>query len=479
MTSNLVRRKGGFVQSKSPETSGFPSDFTWGVMLAAFCWEGAAFEDDKGASDWDMFASKPGVIAHGDRLDVACDGYHRYEEDVALMKQFGVQAHDLTIAWSRVLPDGVGSPNEKGLDFYDRFIDALLDAGVEPWVTLYHHALPLALYRRGGWLNRDVVEWFPDFATLMVERLSDRVSHWLTFELPEEVINLGYELGIEAPGNTVALPEVLQGAHNVLLSHGKAMQAIRASARQPVKAGVSTGSTVWMPASDSDADIEAAQKAMFSVPGKSTDNNVWWMDPILLGRYPEDGLELFGADAPTVQAGDMETIAQPLDFLGTGIYSGARVVASANGGYEKIPHPPGMPRSSLGWSITPEALYWGPRLLHERYGKPIVITENGMAGHDWVSLDGAVHDPLRIDSTRRYLLELERAIAGGVSVDAYFHWTWIDNFECGEGFAARYGMIHCDFETLKRTPKDSAYWYRDVVQSNGVSLHEDPAPVSA
>jgi beta-glucosidase len=448
-------------------------------MLAAFQWEGAASDDGKGASDWDMFAHRPGAIAHGDTLDVACDGYHRYEEDVALMREFGVQAHDLTVAWSRVLPEGVGTPNEQGLDFYDRLIDSLLAAGVEPWVTVYHHGLPLNLYRRGGWLNRDVAAWFADYAGLIVERLSDRVSRWLTFELPEEVITLGYELGIEAPGHKVSLPEVLQGAHNVLRSHGMAMQAIRAAAREPLTVGVSVGSTVWMPASDSDADIEAARAGMFSVREKGTDNNVWWMDPIVLGRYPDEGLELFGADAPSVHAGDMETIAQPLDFLGTGVYGGKRVRVSAETGMETIPGPPGMPRSSLGWGVTPDALYWGPRLLHDRYGLPLVITENGVASHDWVSLDGAVHDPLRIDFTCRYLLELERAIVDGADVRAYFHWTWIDNFECAEGFAARYGMIHCDFETLKRTPKDSAYWYRDVIRTNGASLHEDPGPVAA
>jgi beta-glucosidase len=462
------------VPSKSPEATRFPSDFVWGVCNAAFQWEGAALEDGKGPSDWDMFTRKPGAILGGDRLDVACDGYHRYQEDVDLMKQFGIQAHDLSIAWSRVLPEGAGKPNEKGLDFYDRFIDANLAAGVEPWVTLYHWDLPLALYRRGGWLNRDIADWFADYATLVVERLSDRVSHWVTFEEPSGVIGLGYGSGEEAPGDQLALSEVLQAAHNLLRSHGKAVQAIRASTTQSAKVGAAPGASVRMPASDSQADLEAARAAMFSHVRKDLDTNIWWSDPMFFGRYPEDGLELFAADGPSIHAGDMETIAQPLDFYGVTMYSGSRVRATANGGFEQAPHPQGSPKSSLGWSVQPDALYWGPRLLHERYGVPIVIAENGMSGHDWVSLDGAVHDPLRIDFMRRSLLQLERAIDDGVPVEGYFHWTWMDNFECAEGFRARFGLVHCDFETLKRTPKDSASWYRDVIRTNGASLHADP-----
>jgi beta-glucosidase len=394
------------------------------------------------------------------------------------MKEFGIQAHDLSIAWSRVLPEGVGKPNEKGLDFYDRLIDALLGAGVEPWVTLFHWDLPLALYRRGAWLNRDIADWFADYATLMVERLSDRVSHWVTFEEPESIIWHGYGVGGDsgdAPGDKLALAEVVRAGHNLLRAHGTAVQGIRACTRQPAKIGAAAGASVRMPASESQDDLEAARTALFSMSRKDLDHNVWWSDPMFLGRYPEDGLKLFGDDGPSVEAGDMETIAQPLDFYGVSIYSGQRVEASANGGFETIPHAPGTPRSSIGWTIVPEALYWGPRLLHERYGKPIVITENGMSSHDWVTLDGAVHDPLRIDFMHRYLLQLERAIGDGVPVDAYFHWTWIDNFECAEGFRARFGLVHCDFETLKRTPKDSAYWYSDVIRTNGASLHADPA----
>jgi beta-glucosidase len=463
------------VQPKTPGTQ-FPERFTWGVCTSAFQWEGAALQDGKGMSDWDLFTRKPGTILGGDRLDVSCDGYHRYEEDVALMKEFGVQAHDLSIAWSRVLPEGTGTPNEKGLDFYDRFIDANLASGIEPWVTLYHWDLPLALHRRGGWRNRDVADWFADYAALVVGRLSDRVSHWVTFEEPESIIWYGYGAGSDAPGDTLALAEVSEAAHNLLRSHGKAVQAIRASAKQPAKVGAAPGASVRFPASGSDADLEAARAAMFSIVRKDFDNNAWWSDPMFLGRYPEDGLELFGPDGPLVRAGDLETICQPLDFYGVTMYGGSRVRASSDGAFEVVPRAPGPPMSSLGWSCQSEGLYWGPRLLHERYGTPIVIAENGMSGHDWVGLDGAVHDPLRIDFMHRYLLELERAIGDGVPVEGYFHWTWLDNFECTEGFRARFGLIHCDFETLKRTPKDSAFWYREVIRTNGASLHAEDHP---
>jgi beta-glucosidase len=448
------------------------------VVSSAFQWEGAAFEDGKGASIWDMYTRKPGTILGDNKLDVSCDGYHRYEEDVALMKQIGLRAHDMAISWPRVLPDGTGAPNEKGLAFYDRFIDALLDAGVEPWVDLYHWELPLALYRRGSWLNRDIADWFADYATLVVERFSDRVSRWFTFTEPQIIIGMGHGDGLEAPGDTWPFAEVLQGGHNLLRSHGKAVQAIRATAKQPAKIGYSPVGAARIPASDAGGDLEAARAAMFSVRRKDVESNTWWSDPMFFGHYPEDGLELFGADAPTVQAGDMETIAQPLDFYGVNIYSGHAVRASADGGFERVPHPPDVPMNSQGWPVRPEALYWGPRLLHERYGKPIVITENGLSSHDWVALDGAVHDPLRIDYVRRHLLQLERAIDDGVPVEGYFHWTWIDNFECTEGFRARFGMVHCDFETLKRTPKDSASWYGEVIRTNGASLHTDPGEVA-
>jgi beta-glucosidase len=394
------------------------------------------------------------------------------------MKAFGMGAHDFSIAWSRVLPEGDGEPNERGLDFYDRFVDALLAAGVEPWATLYHWDLPLALYRRGGWLNRDSANWFGDYAALVVDRLSDRVSHWVTFEETESIIWYGYAAGVDAPGDTLALPELLVAAHNLLRAHGTAVQAVRASAKQPVKVGATPGASVGLPATGSPEDIEAARTQMFSVRTRDLDHIAWWYDPIFSGHYPEEGLELFGADAPPIEPGDMETIAQPVDFCGTAIFASKHTRDTGSGGIEILPYHPGMPRSSIGWAVLPEALYWGPRHLFERYGTPVLISGNDMAGHEWVTPDGLVHDHLRIDFMRQYLLQLECAIMDGIPVVGYFHWTWLDNFEISVppyGFSARFGLVHCDFETLERTPKDSAYWYRDVIRTNGVSLHAAPA----
>jgi beta-glucosidase len=311
----------------------------------------------------------------------------------------------------------------------------------------------------------------------VVDRLSDRVSRWVTFEETESIIWYGYAAGVDAPGDTLAVPEVLGAAHNLLRAHGTAIQAVRASAKQPVKVGATPGASVGLPATEAPDDVEAARTQMFSVHTRDLDHIAWWYDPIFLGRYPDDGLELFGADAPTIEPGDLETIAQPVDFCGTAIFAGKHARAIGNGRIEILPYPTGMPRSSIGWAVLPEALYWGPRFLFERYGTPIVVTGNGMAGHEWVTPDGRVHDTMRIDFMRQYLLALERAIEDSIPVEGYFHWTWLDNYEISVppyGHTARFGLVHCDFETQKRTPKDSVYWYRDVIRTNGAALHGDP-----
>jgi beta-glucosidase len=322
-------------------------------------------------------------------------------------------------------------------------------------------------------LNRDSAEWFAEYATLMVERLSDRVSHWMTLCEPECIVGLGMLEGVVAPGDRLALPEALWAAHNTLLAHGRAVQAIRASAKQPVRIGLTPSPPVRGPEGDSAEDLDAARKAMFSIVRKDLGVASWWLDPIFLGAYPEDGLELFGADMPEIPDGDMETIAQPLDFFGLNVYSGHWVRAAPEDWY-RVPDAPGCPKNLLDWPLFPEGMYWAPKLCYERYGKPIVITENGFRSHDWVALDGGVHDPLRIDFMQRYLLELERAMADGVPVEGYFHFAFIDNPECAEGFKPRFGIVHCDFESLERTTKDSGRWYAEVIHTNGGALHENP-----
>jgi beta-glucosidase len=446
----------------------FPATFVWGAATAAYQVEGAVREDGRGESVWDMFCRKPGAVWNAQTGAVACDQYHRYPEDVALMKRIGLTAYRMSISWSRVMPDGTGATNPKGLEFYDRLVDELLKAGITPWVTLFHWDLPLALYRRGGWLNRDIADWFGEYAALLAGRLSDRVTHWMTLNEPQVFVGLGHQEGTHAPGDKLAFSEVLLAGHNTLRAHGKSVLALRARAKGECRIGYAPVGMPAIPATED--DVAAAREAMFTVRVKDCWNNTWWMDPVFLGHYPQDGLELFGRDVPEIRAGDLETIRQPLDFFGANIYHGAQVRRGANGSYEKVPLPEGFPITGFDWPVTPEALRWGPRLFFERYGKPIVITENGLSCRDWISRDGRVHDPQRIDFTARYLTELARAIEDKVPVLGYFHWSILDNFEWAEGFKQRFGLVHVDYTTQKRTLKDSALWYSEVIASRGRTL---------
>ncbi len=451
----------------------FPRDFTWGAAAAAYQVEGAAFEDGKGPSTWDMFCRKPGTVWEGQNGDVACDHYHRYAEDVAIMRQIGLQGYRLSIAWARVLPEGAGRVNPRGLEFYDRLVDALLAANIQPYVTLFHWDYPYELYCRGGWLNPDSPEWFADYTRVIVDKLSDRVTHWMTLNEPQCFIGTGHSLGIHAPGDKLGLKEVLRAGHHALLAHGRAVQTIRACTKQPCKVGYAPVGVVRLPASDSPEDIAAARAATFAVSDRTTWNSTWWMDPVLLGQYPEDGLRQYGADAPSVGPQDMAIIHQPLDFFGCNLYNGELVRANAQGQPEPASYPLGGPLTAFHWTVTPEVLYWGPKWFWERYRLPIMITENGMANTDWIMLDGRVHDPQRIDFLRRYLLQLERAIAEGASVQSYFQWSIMDNFEWAEGYKQRFGLVFVDYPTQQRVLKDSAYWYREVIATNGEALHRD------
>jgi beta-glucosidase len=445
----------------------FPDQFVWGAAAASYQIEGAAVDDGKGASVWDMFCRKPGAVWNEHSGDVACDHYHRYAEDVAIMKDMGLQAYRLSVSWPRVLPEGTGQVSEKGLAFYDRLIDALLQAGVQPYVTLFHWDYPLALYHRGGWLNRDTVGWFADYADVLVRRLGDRVKHWMTLNEPQVFIGAGHLEGRHAPGDKLAFAEVLRVGHHALLSHGRAVQALRAGGGSDCVIGFAPVGLGKIPSTESPADVEAARRRMFAVNMKTSWTNSWWMDPVFLGRYPEDGLAFYGRDAPDVHAGDMETIAEPVDFFGVNIYEGQYIRAGAGGEPEVVPVPVGYPMTGFNWNVTPEAMYWALRFFYERYKKPLLITENGLSCRDWISLDGEVHDPGRIDFTARYLRQLHQAIAEGIPVRGYFHWSILDNFEWAEGYKQRFGLVFVDYPTQRRIPKDSARWYRDVIRSNG------------
>lgn len=452
-----------------PTPPGFPRDFVWGAAAAAYQIEGAASEDGRGPSIWDEFGKKPGKIWGGHTGDVAADHYHRYREDVALMRQIGLQAYRLSVSWSRVLPDGVGGVNAKGLDFYDRLVDELLKAGIRPYATLFHWDLPLALQKRGGWLNRDSADWFGEFAQVVAGKLSDRVKHWMTLNEPTVFLELGLQYGTHAPGETLSFANVLKAGHHVLLAHGKAVQAIRAKDKGS-QVGFAFVGYAKVPASQKPEDIAAARAATYEIAGKGVHNNTWWLDPIFFGAYPEDGLKLFAGDAPEVRSGDMETIRQPVDFCGFNIYSGYHVRAGADGKPEAVPLPVGHSLTPSNFSVVPESLYWGPKLLHERYQKPIYITENGFCSWDAIALDGKVHDMQRIDAMARYLMELGKATSEGVPVQGYFYWSILDNFEWAEGYKNRFGIVFVDYPTQQRVLKDSAYWYKDIIMSNGGQL---------
>ncbi len=448
----------------------FRKDFVWGTATAAYQIEGAAFEDGRKESVWDMMCRKPGAVFGGHTGDVACDHYHRYPEDVALMKDLGVGAYRFSVSWPRVMPDGTGQVNAKGLEFYDRLVDEVLSAGVTPWATLFHWDHPVALYHRGGWLNPDSPKWFADYAAVVLDCLSDRVTNWFTLNEPQCFVGHGLWGGVQAPGDKLSWAEVLLAAHHSLIAHGMGVQVIRARAKAKPRVGYAPVGSVSIPAMECRDDIEAARAHMFQVKTRDPWQNAWWMDPVFLGEYPADGLKFYGSDAPKYTAEEMKTIAQPLDFFGANIYQGSYVRANDRGAPTVQEMPPGAPQTAIRWWMTPECLYWGPRFFYERYKVPIVVSENGLSNQDWVHVDGKVHDPQRIDYLHRHLSELKRASKDGVAVEGYFHWSMMDNFEWAEGYKERFGLVFVDYATQKRTPKDSFVWYRGVIATNGADL---------
>ena len=453
----------------------FQKDFIWGAATSSYQIEGAAYHEGGGHSVWDMLCQQAGKIANGDTGEVACDHYHHYRDDVALMAEIGLQAYRFSISWPRILPDGTGKVNQQGLDFYSRLVDELLEKNIDPWVTLFHWDFPYSLYCRGGWLNRDSADWFADYTALVVDKLSDRVSNWITLNEPQCFISLGHLDGIHAPGLKMGISEVLLAGHNALRAHGKSVQVIRANAKTAPFISASQASIISIPASDQSSDIEAARQHMFSCREKHLFNNTWFSDPMLLGHYPEQGVKLFAENMPKIFPGDLECIHQKLDYFGVNIYSGIHVRASAHNGFESV-EKKDLPVTAMGWPITPEALYWGPKFFYERYQLPIVITESGMANDDR-EVNGIVHDRERIEFLYKYLSEYARAIEDGVPALGYFLWSLMDNFEWAEGYSKRFGIIHVDYETQQRILKYSAYWYKALIASHESGYLKDAKPV--
>lgn len=448
---------------------GFAKDFVWGAATSSYQIEGTGRDSGKGQNIWDVFTKEPGRVYEGHTGDIACDYYHRFREDVAYMKELGLKGYRFSIDWSRVLPEGTGKVNEKGIDFYNALIDELLEQGIEPYITLYHWELPYEIYKRGGWMNPEIVEWFGQYARLVAERFSDRVKYFFTLNEPQCFVGLGFLQGCHAPGVKAPLRDTFEMAHNALKAHGRAVQMLRAYGKQNVQIGYAPTSGMCYPEKETPKDIEAARKALFALPDDLSNwtwNVSWWSDPVILGKYPEEGMKKYEKYLPVITDEDMKLISQPIDFYGQNIYNGRCIRMGTDGRPEEVRRPAGFPKTATNWPVTPEALYWGPKFLYERYRKPIYITENGMACHDTVSQDGKVHDPNRIDFLARYLKNLKRA-AEEIDIRGYFQWSLMDNFEWDKGYAERFGIIYVDFETQERIWKDSAYWYRDLIRRNG------------
>jgi beta-glucosidase len=448
----------------------FPVAFKWGAAAAAFQIEGGDRNDGRGLSVWDVFCEKEGAVFGGHDGRIACDHYHRWKDDIALMRELGLQAYRLSISWPRVLPNGLQGVNEEGLRFYDQLIDGLLDAGITPFVTLFHWDLPYELQCQGGWLNPKIADWFAGYAGLIADRFGDRVRHWMTLNEPQVYLSLGYREGVHAPGLKLGWRDVLRCVHHSLLAHGRAVQVLRERCKLEPIIGWAPVGEVSYPVTHEPEDVAAARRQTCSASERNLWNNTLFSDPILLGQYPEDALRTWHGEFPAFTPQDMRLMHQKIDFYGVNIYRGKPVRCGIDGMAVPADCEPGVPINASYWNVTPAALYWGPRFIYERYKLPIYVTENGFSGLDWVSLDGQVHDPQRIDFTRRYLMELGRAIEDGVDVRGYFHWSVMDNFEWDQGYRQRFGLVHVDYRTQKRTPKDSAKWYASLIRNGGVDL---------
>jgi beta-glucosidase len=442
----------------------FPPGFLWGAATSSYQIEGAVNEDGRGESIWDRFSRVPGAVERGETGDVADDHYHRYAADVDLMADLGLRAYRFSIAWARVHPEGAGRRNEAGLDFYRRLVDRLLERDIVPLATLYHWDLPQALQdRAGGWASRETAERFGEYASTVFDALGDRVTRWITLNEPWVASFLGNHVGIHAPGIR-DLPTAVRASHHLMLGHGRAVEAFRAAGR-PGEIGVTLDLQVSDPATDTDVDIEAARHA-------DGHTNRRFLDPILRGSYPADMLDVdaaAGADPGHIEPGDLALISAPIDFLGMNYYFRRRVAATTDVlGFRDVPPAAGERTTEMGWPIRPDGLRDQLLRLHREYPSiPIHITENGVADTAGVGPDGRVDDPLRIEYLRGHIAAVEEAIDAGVDVRGYFAWSLMDNFEWAFGYRPRFGLVHVDFDTLERTPKASAEWYRSVIAANG------------
>jgi beta-glucosidase len=443
----------------------FPNDFMWGAATASYQIEGAAYEDGRGESVWDRFSHTPGKVLNGDTGDVAADHYHRYREDVALMKDLGLRGYRFSIAWPRILPQGDGPVNEAGLDFYDRLVDELLAANITPFVTLYHWDLPQTLQdRHGGWLSRDNVPLFVNYADVVTRRLGDRVRFWSTFNEPRIFVWLGYIEGTHAPGLKVGWEQGAQAAHHVMLAHGAAFRVMRQNLGPDAQLGIVYAMSPIETTSD-DPEVVARQQEM------DARTNRWFLDPVLLGEYPEILLNTPPWANLQIEPGDMEQIHTPVDFVGINYYSRTVLSPQSNdrGDLHDTARVPGSEYTAMGWEVYPPGLYTTLKRVHERYGVPaLYVTENGAAFDDVLTPDGKVHDERRTAYLHDHFVVAQRAIAEGVPLKGYFVWSLMDNFEWALGYEKRFGIVYVDYQTGTRYLKDSARFYQQVIRANAL-----------
>ncbi|TVZ81844.1 GH1 family beta-glucosidase [Streptomyces sp. BK340] len=445
--------------SERIDLAALPHDFLWGTATAAYQIEGAVAEDGRSPSIWDTFSHTPGKIANDDNGDVACDHYHRWRDDLGLMRQLGTNAYRLSVAWPRVIPDGTGAPNPKGLSFYDELVDALLEAGITPSVTLYHWDLPQVLQDRGGWPERATALAFAEYASTVAERLGDRVKSWATLNEPSCSAWIGHLEGTMAPGWT-ELTAAVRASYHLLLGHGLATQAIRAAAPDAQVGIVNNLSTVHA-STDRPEDLAAARRHDGHV-------NRWWLDPVHGRGFPADMVETYGVELPQ-QPGDLETIAAPLDWLGLNYYFPAYVADDPAGPAPRVRavHRPDVPRTGMDWEIDANGIETLLLRLTEEYGaRKIYVTENGSAFPDVVRSDGAVDDPERQDYLERHLAACASAARKGAPLAGYFAWSLLDNFEWAYGYAKRFGLVHVDYRTQVRTIKGSGHRYADIIRTH-------------
>ncbi|MDE1177749.1 MAG: GH1 family beta-glucosidase [Edaphobacter sp.] len=451
--------------SALPAAHSFPKGFLWGSATAAYQVEGAVKEDGRGPSIWDTFSHTPGKTNMGDTGDVADDHYHLYKSDIQLMKEMGLKTYRFSVSWTRVFPSGTGSPNPRGLDFYNRLVDELLANNITPYCTLFHWDLPQTLEDKGGWQSRDTSEAFASYAGYVAERLSDRVKHFMTLNEMRSFVDLGYGRGIHAPGLELAPAALNQVRHHAVLAHGLGVQAIRAHAKAEVKVGLAENPEACAPIIENAEHIAAASKAF-------REENAGYLTVVMEGRYTDAYLEHHGANAPKFTAAEMKAIGTPVDFVGLNIYTATWVRAdSTPKGYAIIPAPKSYPHMMSPWlTVGPQALYWTPKFTADLWKvKELYITENGASSADVMTPDGQVYDSDRVMYLRNYLTQLHRGVSEGVPVKGYFCWSFMDNYEWADGYAYRFGLHYVDFKTQKRTPKMSAHFYKEVIARNGLA----------